>query len=520
MKESELDHLPAGSIVGIIGAGTMGVGIAQVLLVAGYKVLIYDQQFDLSKVAVSSVKKRLSRLVEKGKMTQQDCEEKFSLIHSIESIGDLAEASMVVEAIVENLPVKQKLFQDLEKITSEKTIFATNTSSISITAIGSALKHPDRLAGWHFFNPAPLMSLVEVVRGLATSEHVINRLYCTAKYCGKTPVHAKSTPGFIVNRVARPFYAEAMRVLNETDESIVVLDSIMRDLGGFKMGPFELMDLIGNDVNYAVTESVWSAFYYDERFIPSLIQKEYVEAGYYGRKSGRGFYQYDNENRIIQSADIHQRTLSKMESNLTFEIKLNSQSLFYSAWKLLLNRYDIKFSEEQFTDKDILMSVNNVMCYITTGKTATEQAHCTHNRAVVMIDLAIDYHKTELMALARNKGCSDDDFGVVVNLFTSLDKKVIEVADTPGLLVMRTIAMLVNEASDVVGQKVSNVVDTDIAMKLGVGYPKGPLEWADEIGINIIYQVLNNLHRIYGSTRYRISPKLQEKYYLGEKFYD
>lgn len=517
----DITHFPVGTKIGVIGAGTMGAGIAQVLLMAGYQVLLYDQQIDLCIEAEKSIKKRLERLVEKERMSQDDCIQCFSSLRVVKRLENFSGVSMVVEAIIENLEIKQVLFQALEEITTTETIFATNTSSISITAIGAALQFPNRLAGWHFFNPAPLMALVEVVKGLATSEDVAKKLYDTARFCGKTPVYAKSTPGFIVNRVARPFYAEAMRVLNETIEGVEVLDFIMRSSGGFRMGPFELMDLIGNDVNYAVTESVWSAYYYNERFTPSLIQKEYVDAGYYGRKTGRGFYQYEENQPIFQDFDENDRLLQSTDlENNPSVVKLNINSPFYETWSSLLEAKGVKPHHSAFEDSEIVMFIDDIACYVTAGVTASEQAYHSKNRAVVMLDLAIDYQKIKSIVAARNSGCSDQDFNKVITLFSQLGMSTLEFEDIPGLLVMRTVAMLANEASDVVNQNVSDVSDVDTAMKLGVGYPKGPLKWADEIGISHVFKVLNNLYRVYGDNRYRISPKLQKKYYSGENFYD
>lgn len=514
--------LPIGTPVGVIGAGTMGEGIAQVLLVAGYHVSLYDQSLDSANSAIKSIHKRLERLVEKGILGEESKNECLTKLKVVDNLKSFSDAVMVVEAIIENLTIKQELFKQLESITSESTIFATNTSSISITAIGSSLKRPERLAGWHFFNPAPLMALVEVVTGLATSKEVAESLYDTALFCGKTPVYAKSTPGFIVNRVARPFYAESLRVLLETNESIPLLDKLIREVGSFKMGPFELMDLIGNDVNYSVTESVWNAYYNDARFTPSLIQKEYVDAGYYGRKTGRGFYHYDSGKKVIADEPTYVLSgsnIAAFQSDKTV-ISLNTQSVFYEVWHGLLNNAGIKVDDTEDLDRSLLMTVDGIACYITNGSTAAEIAYKTKSKTVVLFDLALDYTHIKTLAVARNKGGSDADFLKVIGLLRSLGIQAIQIADTPGLLVMRTVAMLVNEAADVVNQGVSAIADVDVAMRLGVGYPEGPLKWADNIGINHIYLVLSNLYRIYGDTRYRISPKLQEKYYLGESFYE
>jgi 3-hydroxybutyryl-CoA dehydrogenase len=255
-------------------------------------VKLLDNRPGAAAKAVAGIRAQFAKLAEKGKMSAEAAQAAGERLVAVEQLADLADAALVVEAIVESLEAKQKLYRDLEDIVGADCIFGTNTSSISVTAIGSALQRPERLAGLHFFNPAPLMALVEIVSGLATDKAVADTLFATAAAWGKTPVHARSTPGFIVNRVARPYYAEALRIAQEGAADCATIDAVMREAGGFRMGPFELMDMIGHDVNFAVTRSVWNAFFNDQRFLPSLIQQELVDAGFYGRKSGRGFYDY------------------------------------------------------------------------------------------------------------------------------------------------------------------------------------------------------------------------------------
>ena len=272
----------------------MGAGIAQVAAAAGHTVRLLDNREGAAAQAIAGIRAQFDKLATKGKWSAQAAQEAGARLIAAHLASDLADASLVVEAIVENLQVKQQLFRDLEAVVSADCILATNTSSISITAIGAALQRPQRLAGLHFFNPAPLMALVEVVSGLATDARVADTLFATATAWGKTPVHARSTPGFIVNRVARPYYAEALRVLTEGGADCATLDACCREAGGFRMGPFELMDMIGHDVNFAVTRSVWNAYFNDPRFLPSLVQQELVDAGFLGKKNGRGFYHYSD----------------------------------------------------------------------------------------------------------------------------------------------------------------------------------------------------------------------------------
>ena len=286
------EALSVTSVIGVVGSGAMGTGIAQVAAVAGHTVLLFDARDGAAQAACDSIRKVLTMLVDKGRMNSEQATAAVSRLHAASSLSEFKQSALVVEAIVENLEMKQQLFTSLEAIVTNDCILATNTSSISITSIGAKLKHPARLVGMHFFNPVPLMALVEVISGLATSPAVADCIDATAKAWGKLPVRATSTPGFIVNRVARPFYAEALRLLLEQAADPASIDAVMRESGGFRMGPFELMDLIGHDVNFAVTQSVFEAYYNDPRFTPSIIQKELLNAGYLGRKSGRGFYSY------------------------------------------------------------------------------------------------------------------------------------------------------------------------------------------------------------------------------------
>ena len=277
---------------GIIGSGSMGSGIAQVAATAGHEVLLYDNNPDALKRAQAQLEKILARLVEKGKMKPKESDEIFGRVTFVDSMYAYKDAGLVIEAIVENLDVKKGVFEQVEDIVPHDCILATNTSSLSIASIASACKDPSRMIGIHFFNPAPLMKLVEVIPAVQTSPETRKRSNELIQSWGKTTVTAKDTPGFIVNRVARPFYGEALRILEEGLADVPTIDWAMTELGGFRMGPFTLMDYIGHDVNYTVTETVFRSFFYDPRYKPSFTQKRLMEAGYLGRKSGRGFYDY------------------------------------------------------------------------------------------------------------------------------------------------------------------------------------------------------------------------------------
>ena len=382
--------------IGVIGSGTMGSGIAQVAAQNGHKVCLVDTSQEALDKAKANLVKTLDRLVEKGKLTDDQVHQICSSIQYSTELSDLSSCGLVIEAIIENLGIKHELLAKLETIVDENCILASNTSSLSIASLGSILRKSDRIIGIHFFNPAPLMPLVEIIPAVQTSDIVLNRCVELIQNWGKVGVICKDTPGFIVNRVARPFYGEALRIYEEGIADFATIDWAMTHFGGFKMGPFMLMDYIGNDINYAVTESVFESFYYDPRFKPSFTQKRHKEAGFYGRKSGRGYYNYFEGIELPQPLE----------------------------------------NEE-------------------TGKRIFE----------------------------------------------------------------RILAMLINEAIDAVFMQVGTIDAIDLAMTKGVNYPKGLIKWADEIGLPIVLERLEELFSTYGEDRYRPNALLRKMVKEGRNFY-
>ncbi len=500
-------------VVGVVGCGAMGAGIAQVAAVAGHAVQMFDMRPGVAEAAALDLRRTLLRLADKGRISLSAAERAGERLVAVADIGEFADASLVVEAIVENLEAKRTLFLELETIVGRNCILASNTSSISITSIGAALSHPGRLLGMHFFNPAPLMALVEVVSGLATDPAHVGTIFATATAWGKSPVLARSTPGFIVNRVARPFYAEALRLVGERAADEATIDAILREAGGFRMGPFELMDLIGHDVNYAVTRSVFDAFYNDPRFTPSQIQLELVNAGWLGRKSGRGFYRYDEgaappEPRTEAAVPPPERIIAYPAGPVA------------EALVARLRACNTPFVVAKAPHADgRLFDADECIVHQTDGRSATQRSRDAAYRHVALLDLMLDASTARRVACAFSDQSSPASQRAVIGLLQAAGLAVSRIDDVPGLAVMRTVAMLANEAAEAVSQGVCDAASADLAMTRGVNYPLGPLEWAEAIGTAKVMTFLDNLARAYGEDRYRCSTLVRRKALSATSFH-
>lgn len=504
--------LPTSATVAVIGAGTMGAGIAQVAAQAGHPVLLYDAAAGAAERGVQGILRTLGKLVDKGRLGADALADIRGRLRAAATLEELAPAGLVIEAIVENLDVKRELFARLEALVAADAILATNTSSISVTAIAAKLGQPARLAGMHFFNPAPLMKLVEVVSGLATSAEVAARVYATCEAWGKAPVHAKSTPGFIVNRVARPYYAEGLRLLGEGAADVATLDALLREAGGFRMGPFELMDLIGHDVNYAVTRSVWEATFHDPRYAPSGLQRELVAAGRLGRKSGRGFYDHSPG-----AAPPAPATLPRADAVPRVAIHGEPGPLKPLVARMAAAGIVVQKRPMHSLFPDGAIDAGAAWVALTDGRTASARAAATGASNLVLLDLALDYATAKRLAISASDTCAREAVDAAVGVLQHAGLAVSRLDDVAGLAVMRTVAMLVNEAADAAMQGIATASDIDLAMQKGVNYPRGPLAWGDAAGAARIGAVMANLSAHYGEDRYRVSPRLARAAQTGAR---
>jgi 3-hydroxybutyryl-CoA dehydrogenase len=508
--ETNMVALSSTNTIGVIGAGTMGIGVAQIAATHGHQVRLVDQNSEAIERSIKLMIKGLDKLVSRDRINIAERDAIVNRISSSSQLQDLSDCSLIVEAVVEDLKIKQGLFKQLEAICPYNTILATNTSSISITEIGAALKRPENFVGMHFFNPAPIMKLVEVISGKMTSKSIAETITNTATAWGKKVVQAKSTPGFIVNRVARPFYAESLRLLEEGVASAASIDAVIKESANFRMGPFELMDLIGNDVNYSVTKTIYKSYYQDQRFSPSILQKELVDGGLLGRKSGQGFYQYgDNVNQAIPDSS----TSSYKPNAILIEGSLGIASNIAN----LAKSYGISVNK---SDGNGFIKCGDAVLSLTDGRTASKRAKENNTPNTILFDLMFDYEANPRIAIAAAIQASDKALEHAIGFFQALEKTVTVLQDTPGLCVMRTVCMLANEGADATYQGVCDVPAVDNAMVFGLNYPRGPLEWADKIGLAHVCQVLSNIKQAYGTDRYRTSLLLQQLRDANMGFYE
>ncbi|MCP5290747.1 MAG: 3-hydroxyacyl-CoA dehydrogenase [Burkholderiaceae bacterium] len=490
------------SAVLVVGAGIMGAGIAQVAAQAGHSVFLHDAREGAAAQARDKLGATLQGLVAKGKLAVDAAEATIARVRPVAALAEAAGAAIAVEAIVEDLQAKRALFAELEALLGADAVLATNTSSISVTAIANGMQRPGRLVGMHFFNPVPLMKLVEVVSGLRTDGEVAQAVFDLAAAWGKTPVHAKSTPGFVVNRIARPFYAEALQLLLERAAEPAVLDACLRG-AGFRMGPCELIDLIGHDTNFAVTRSVYEANFEDKRYMPSLLQAEMVAGGLLGRKSGQGFYRYGDGGGVPALPAFEPASAPY------------AQRVVLHGAGPVADRLTLALAGQAF-ERDTAsgwtgLEVDGAQLRLTDGRCAS-----AIGAEVAVFDLPIHpslggCERGTALAFALSDRASGAWVQAAAQWLRAAGFHAQRIADAPGLIVARTLAMLINEACDAVHQGVCSEAGADAAMKLGVNYPAGPFEWLARWDAARIAQLLDALAATYRGERYRVSPALRRR---------
>lgn len=491
--------------VGIVGTGAMGRGIAQIAAQAGSTVKLMDAQAGAAEKAREAICAQWDKLVEKGRIDTDVAAGHKERLRIAATLTDLASCDLVIEAIVERLEVKKTLFAELEALVPVHTVLASNTSSLSVTAIAAGLKHPERLAGYHFFNPVPLMKVVEVIAGLKTSPAVCEGLSQYARQMGHTPVQAQDTPGFIVNHAGRGYNTEALRIVSEGIADFATIDRILRDQAGFKLGPFELMDLTGLDVSHPVMEAIYHQYYEEARYRPNVITAQRLAGGVLGRKTGEGFYRYTDgvmqvppEPAVPEVAELPPVWVSPRASRRSELLQL-------------LKNLGAKIETGASASPQALMLVAPLGFDITTVAVVER----LDPARTVGIDMLIDDAATRRRVLATNPATRTDMRDAAHALFARDGKAVSVIRDSGGFVTQRVVAAIVNIASDICQQGICSPKDLETAVTLGLGYPMGPLAMGDRYGPTNVLEVLFNMQTVYGDQRYRPSPWLRRRGAIG-----
>jgi 3-hydroxybutyryl-CoA dehydrogenase len=485
--------------LGIVGTGIMGRGIAQIAALAGCQVLLLDSRAGAAAEARSYVEGMLGRLAEKGKLDEPGRLAAVARLGVAEDIAALAPCHVVVEAIVENLEAKQELMRQLEAVVGDDCLLATNTSSLSVTSIARAARLPARVAGFHFFNPVPLMKVVEVIAGVMSAPWTCEALTALARRMGHRPVLAKDTPGFIVNHAGRGFGTEALRVLGEGVAEVAAIDRVLKGAAGFRMGPFELLDLTGLDVSHPVMESVYSQFYHEPRFRPSPITAQRLDAGLLGRKTGRGFYDY--------AKDATPVTLPPVPAVARPSVVWLEDSPAAAPVAALLAQLGCAVTHES--------PAGSHLCVVAPiGEDATSAAlrlGLDARRTVAVDALFLAGHRTVMTTPVTLPEIRDAAHA----LFAADGTAVSVIHDSPGLIAQRVVATIINIACDIAQQRIATPDDIDGAVTLGLGYPKGPLAWGDALGPTTVLTILERMQALTGDPRYRPSLWLRRRALLG-----
>lgn len=490
--------------IGIVGAGVMGSGIVQIAILSGHDVYLYDAKPSAAQQTKNKLQHTLQQLAAKGKFTTVQVETALTHLHVVDDIQQLHCCELVIEAIIEKLEIKKQLMQQLEEIVAEQTILATNTSSLSVTAIAADCRHPQRVAGYHFFNPVPLMKVVEVIQGLHTQPEIMETLIQLAHHMGHRPVRTKDTPGFIINHAGRAYLTESLKILGENVASTEHIDQVLKSSLGFRMGPFELLDLTGLDVSHPVMESIYQQYYQEPRYRPSVITQQMLTGKRLGRKTGQGFYRY---------LDQQQQTTASTETTAV----QTTTSTLPKVWLATDFPRDQALLREYLTTKKIALDhaeqpANDSLILIASyGEDATSSAIRlgVNPQQVVCIDLIAGFaqQRTLMPTLVTTSGMKQ----AAQMIFQDDTSHVTWIAESIGLISQRVLAMIVNLGCDMAQQGIASTEDINSGVRLGLGYPHGPIEWGDFLGTDKILLTLERMLVLTGDPRYRPSPWLQRR---------
>lgn len=500
------ESLPGGAI-GVVGAGVMGAGIAQIAAQAGFSVILFDAVEGAAAKAREAVAKQFARLCEKGRMTSAAAEEALLRIHPAPNLESLAAAEIVIEAIAEKLEAKRELFAKLDAIVTRSCILATNTSSLSVTAIAAATSRPERVAGLHFFNPVPLMKVAEVISGARTDPETADLLVAFVERIGHAPVRALDTPGFIVNHAGRGYITEALKIVQENVASVHTVDAVLREAAGFRLGPFELLDLTGLDVSHPVMESIYHQYYEEPRYRPSVISSQLLAAGLLGRKSGGGFYGYGPDGKLQQNASGESANVSQPWEHPVWVSSAHPDSRELIA--AFLKKLGLEIETGNFPSA-------NAACIVTPEgedvSTCVAQERLDGARTLGLDTLTGCAGRLTLMMSPATNRETASEFAA---LLSRDGAPVSLIEDSAGFIVPRVLATIVNIGCDIVQQGICTPADLDRAVELGLGYPHGPLTWGEKLGSSRVLKILQNMQSITGDPRYRPSPWLSRRARLG-----
>jgi 3-hydroxybutyryl-CoA dehydrogenase len=535
----------AAAVIGVLGAGTMGSGIAQLAARSGARTLLHDPLPEALQKGLQRARDGLSKEAAKGKLTEADAEAASARLEAVEDMSELAPCELVIEAVPERIELKHAIYAQLSEIVTGDCVLASNTSSLLVTALGPAASNPERVVGMHFFNPAPLMKLLEVVAGEQSSERALALAQATGEAMGKTVIRASDGPGFLVNRSNRPFGLEALRLLQERIADVATIDRICRMEGGFRMGPFELMDLVGVDVGFEISQSFYAQSFGEPRWKPSPIAARYVAAGLHGRKSGRGYYTYPPKDAAGAAAPYRPADPDPREAEapgsgegvvvisglggVAAELRETARQAGYEVRSPLektggvLPALIVECDREPASAQELAAVASNP---IDTHEHAQGGAHLVLCQAGSLGALdprgsAVGFHvlgplgQAKLVELTRNESSSPLAAARAERFFAVLGKHVEWVGDAPGLVLGRIVCQVINECAFSFGEGVGGAHDIDTGMVLGLSYPRGPLDWADAIGLDTVIAVLEALCAEYREERYRPAPALRRLVQAG-----